>query len=78
MSELLRQRDPEIFLRNAHRLLGDAPKFHSAPLWYLVSAITSHGSGFSAQICRELGWNPEALGHEPLPTRATPPQPEKP
>ena len=72
---LLRQRDPEIMLRNAHRLLCREPKFHSTPLWYLVSEITSYGSTYSNQLCRELGWNPNALTNEPLPARATFPTP---
>ena len=41
------------------------------PLWGLVKIICGVGSTSAHEICRELGWNPEASGHHLLP-------PEKP
>lgn len=30
------------------------------PLWSTVSDVTMHGAGFSRQICRSLGMDPDA------------------
>jgi len=38
------------------------------PLWSLVRDICGVGSGSAHEICRELGWDPDAKGVASLPT----------
>lgn len=30
------------------------------PFWSIVGKYTGHGSGYSAQLCKQLGFDPEA------------------
>lgn len=39
------------------------------PLWSLVGDVCCVGSGSSQDICRELGWDPNARGTDRLPCR---------
>lgn len=69
-SELLRTRDQEILLRNAHRMLRRTNQYRKTVLWVFVSDITAFGATYSDQVCRELGWNPNAPVCDDLPPRA--------
>lgn len=67
MSELLKARSVFV-LRNAHRIIAlDKRAYNRVPLWSFVSEITGHGSGYSTQICRDLGWEPLSAASNPLP-----------
>jgi hypothetical protein len=44
---------------NCHRLLGKTQRFRGVPLWGLVSQVTGHGSGFSADICVSANLDPQ-------------------
>jgi len=37
------------------------------PLWSWVKAVCCVGSTSATAICRELGWDPDAPAHKPLP-----------
>lgn len=37
------------------------------PLWSLVGTVCCVGSTSANAICRELGWDPDAKGTDPLP-----------
>lgn len=74
-SELLGMRPPERMLRTAIHLLARTRSYRGVTLWAMVSAITAHGSGYSEQICKELGWDPDmrvwpktTLPSKPAPT----------
>lgn len=58
-SELLDSRSRDRLLRNAFAEMRHMRCWRGQSLWTWVSRITSHGSGYSEQICRELGWDPE-------------------
>lgn len=45
-----------IIIKNAHVLLRH--KFRGMVLWSLVSDITGHGSGYSAQVCESANLDP--------------------
>lgn len=47
----------EGILKSAHRQLRR--KYKGRPLWSFVADMTGHGSTYSTQICKGLGWNPE-------------------
>lgn len=53
-SELLDGRSRERLLRNAFAEMRHMRRWRGQILWAWVSAMTSHGSGYSEQICREL------------------------
>lgn len=53
---LVQMRSQEQLLRNAFYELRSVRKWRGTELWTLVGAITGHGSGYSQQICEELGW----------------------
>jgi hypothetical protein len=57
-SELLDGRSREVILRNTFLYMKDVRKFRGMDLWSWVGAMTGHGSGYSMQICEELGWDP--------------------
>lgn len=44
---------------NMHAHIGR--KHRGSPLWSLVGNIFGHGSGVSAQICRQVGLDPYQL-----------------
>ncbi len=69
-SELLDGRSRERLLRNAFNELRSSRHWRGATLWSFVSVMTSHGSGYSEQICKELGWDPDM---EITPTAQLPP-----
>lgn len=69
-SQLLQSRDPEILLRNAHRLFHRSSRYRGQVLWVFVHEVTAFGATYSTQICSELGWNPNALVRDPLPPRS--------
>lgn len=54
---LVEMRSQEHLLRNAFWVLRDVRKWRGCQLWTMVGAITGHGSGYSQQICEELGWD---------------------
>jgi len=56
---LVEMRSQEHLLRNAFWALRDVRKWRGRNLESFVGAITGHGSGYSQQICKELGWDPE-------------------
>jgi hypothetical protein len=56
---LLEMRTREQLLRGAFWALRDVRKWRGMALWTFVGAITGHGSGYSQQICEELGWDYE-------------------
>jgi hypothetical protein len=58
-SELLDGRSRETLLRHAFYQMRDMRRWRGSILWFWVSAVTGHGSGYSWQICQELGWDPD-------------------
>lgn len=56
---LVEMRSQEDLLRGAFSVLRDVRAWRGRALWTLVGAITGHGSGYSQQICEELGWDYE-------------------
>lgn len=58
-SRLLDNRSREYILRNAFLTMKDWRKWRGMLLWSWVGAMTGHGSGYSMQICKELGWDPD-------------------
>lgn len=54
---LVEMRSHEELLRGAFWELRDVRAWRGRQLWTLVGAITGHGSGYSQQICEELGWD---------------------
>lgn len=58
-SRLLDNRSRERLLRNAFHEMRNMRRWRGQILWAWVSAMTSHGSGYSHQICIELGWDPD-------------------
>jgi hypothetical protein len=57
-SRLLDNRSREIILRNAFSEMKRMRKWRGCILWSWVSAVTAYGSGYSLQVCEELGWDP--------------------
>lgn len=53
---LVELRSQERLLRGAFHQLKRVRAWRGRELWTLVGAITGHGSGYSQQICEELGW----------------------
>lgn len=48
-------------LINAHNLIAaKKTKWLNVPLWSFVSRLTGHGSGYSIEICRAMGWDANA------------------
>lgn len=54
---LVEMRSQEDLLRNAFWMVKNERSWRGRYLWNLVGAMTGHGSGYSQQICEELGWN---------------------
>ena len=77
-SSLLDHRSREVILRNVFNETKGLRRWRGRDLWSWVGAMTGHGSGYSEQICAEMGWDP-AMRIRPdsqLP-RATSPTGEK-
>lgn len=53
---LVEARPQETILRNAFRRLQRLRSYRGLHLWVMVGDLTGHGSGYSQQICEELGW----------------------
>ena len=72
MNERLEARAENV-LRNAYALARRTRAYRGMCLWGFVSDMTGHGSTYSKEICRDLGWNPDAeVGKYKLPNlRAT-------
>lgn len=72
---LIELRSQEHLLRNAFNQLKWMRRWRGMQLWTLVGAVTGHGSGYSHQICKELGWDhemkisPTARLPQPAPSR---------
>lgn len=58
-SELLDNRSREDILRNAFWVTRNMRKYRGMNLWSWVGQMTAHGSGYSWEICKELGWDPD-------------------
>lgn len=58
-SKLLDGRSREDILRNAFHEMRRMRYWRGSTLWSWVGAVTGHGSGYSLQICVELGWDPD-------------------
>lgn len=72
-SRLLDNRSREWLLRNAFSHMRHMRKWRGSILWSWIGALTGHGSGYSEQICRELGWDPHmTIGPKAELPRATP------
>lgn len=54
---LVEMRSQESLLRNVFWMVRDMRRFRGMLLWVLVGQVTGHGSGYSQQICEELGWD---------------------
>jgi hypothetical protein len=54
--KLVECRSQEDLLRGAFWIVRGWRKWRGRELWTLVGAVTGHGSGYSQQICEELGW----------------------
>jgi hypothetical protein len=61
--------DRETILRGAHRYVGKRSRDGREPLWYFIEQVCAVGSTSAKNICRELGWNPDAPTRQPLPPR---------
>lgn len=48
------------------RIRGIAPatRYNKTPLWVLVSEVTGHGSGVSADLCRWFDLDPHLILHK--------------
>lgn len=57
-SRLLDNRSREHLLRNAFHEMRHMRRWRGQTVWAWVSAMTAHGSGYSHQICVEMGWDP--------------------
>jgi hypothetical protein len=53
---LIEARSQESMLRNAFIELRTVKRYRGLQLWVFVGRLTGHGSGYSQQICEELGW----------------------
>jgi hypothetical protein len=53
---LIEARSHETLLRGAFWQLRKMRRYRGLHLWVLVGDVTGHGSGYSQQICEELGW----------------------
>jgi hypothetical protein len=58
-SQLLDGRSREMILRCVFEHMKDLRRWRGTYLWSWVSAVTGHGSGYSTQICHEMGWDPD-------------------
>lgn len=58
-SPLLDGRSREQILRNVFVEMRTVRRYRGMSLWSWVGHVTGHGSGYSYQICQELGWDPE-------------------
>ncbi len=58
-SRLLDGRSREVILRNTFLAMRRMREWRGCTLWSWVGAVTGHGSGYSLQICVELGWDPD-------------------
>ncbi len=58
-SRLLDNRSRDGMLRRAFRMIRNVRKWRGRSLQHFVAEITGHGSGYSYQICIELGWDPD-------------------
>lgn len=58
-SKLLDGRSRENILRNTFLEMRTMRAWRGCSLWSWVGAVTGHGSGYSLQICVELGWDPD-------------------
>lgn len=56
-SELLDGRSRETILRNAFLHFRDVRKWRGRTLVEWVGCMTAFGSGYSHQVCEELGWD---------------------
>lgn len=66
--ELLTDR-ADIVLRSAHHRLRKRREYKNQVLWVFVHDMTCYGSSVSNDLCRQLGWNPNALIDADLPPR---------
>lgn len=53
---LVEARSQETILRNAFSRLKHVRSYRGMHLWSMIGDLTGHGSGYSQQICEELGW----------------------
>lgn len=60
-SPLLDGRSREYILRNVFLETKSLKQWKGRYLRSWISAMTANGSGYSEQICRELGWDPEMI-----------------
>jgi hypothetical protein len=58
-SQLLDGTSRELMLRNTFLEMRDSREWRGRYLWSWVGAVTGHGSGYSTQICHEMGWDPD-------------------
>lgn len=70
-SKLLDNRSRETILRNVFLQTQDQRRWQGMSLCTWVGAMTANGSGYSDQICLELGWDPDMkiTKHAQLPAR---------
>lgn len=60
-SPLLDGRSREDILRNVFLETKSYKQWKGRNLWSWIGAMTAHGSGYSQQICEELGWDPDMI-----------------
>ena len=58
-SRLLDNRSREQILRCAFWQIRGLRKWRGRTVQHFIGAMTAHGSGYSYQICMELGWDPD-------------------
>ena len=54
---LVEMRSQEDLLRHVFWMVKGYRQWRGKTLWVLVGQVTGHGSGYSQQICEELGWD---------------------
>lgn len=58
-SQLLDGRSRELILRNVFEHMKEIRRWRGVYLWSWIGSVTGHGSGYSTQICHEMGWDPD-------------------
>jgi hypothetical protein len=58
-SRLLDGKSREWILRNAFSRMQNMRRYRGSSLWSWIGDVTGYGSGYSWQVCIEMGWDPD-------------------
>lgn len=58
-SRLLDGKSREYILRNVFARMKTIRAYRGMSLWSWVGDVTGYGSGYSWQVCVEMGWDPD-------------------